>query len=71
MAGKMRVRDPAFSEGWGQIVTPLLIETPGGKQKLNCASAKGPELQKNEKALSAMPGYRTFSRLKNYRTINY
>ena len=38
---KMRKRDELLSQGWGQIVTPLLIETPGGKQKLNCASAKG------------------------------
>lgn len=27
---KMRARDEALSEGWGQIVTPLEIETPGG-----------------------------------------
>ena len=38
---KMRKRDEQLSQGWGQIVTPLLIETPGGKQKLNCASTKG------------------------------
>lgn len=38
---KMRARDPALSEGWGQIVTPLSIETPGGKQNLNCASTEG------------------------------
>lgn len=24
---KMRVRDPALSEGWGHIVTPLSIES--------------------------------------------
>lgn len=38
---KMRLRDPALSEGWGQIVTPLSIETPGGKQNLNCATTEG------------------------------
>ncbi len=38
---KMRVRDPALSEGWGQIVTPLSIETSGGKQNLNCATTEG------------------------------
>ena len=38
---KMRMRDRELSKGWGQIVTPLPIETAGGKQKLNCADAKG------------------------------
>ncbi len=38
---KMRKRDELLSQGWGQIVTPLLIETTGGKQKLNCANAQG------------------------------
>jgi hypothetical protein len=38
---KMRIRDSQLSEGWGQIVTPLSVETLGGKQKLNCANAKG------------------------------
>ena len=38
---KMRKRDSQLSEGWGQIVTPLSIETLGGKQKLNCANAHG------------------------------
>jgi hypothetical protein len=38
---KMRKRDEQFSQGWGQIVTPLLVETAGGKQKLNCANAQG------------------------------
>lgn len=37
---KMRKRDESLSEGWGQLVTPLLVDTPGGKQKLNCANAK-------------------------------
>jgi len=38
---KMRKRDEELSKGWGQIVTPLSVNTIGGKQKLNCASAKG------------------------------
>ena len=38
---KMRKRDELLSQGWGQLVTPLLVDTPGGKQKLNCANAKG------------------------------
>ena len=38
---KIRKRDLQLSEGWGQIVTPLSVETAGGKQKLNCANAKG------------------------------
>ena len=38
---KMRQRDPELAKGWGQIVTPLAIQTAGGKQKMNCASAQG------------------------------
>ncbi|MCK5852842.1 Bro-N domain-containing protein [bacterium] len=38
---KMRNRDQELGEGWGQIVTPLSIETGGGKQKLNCANTEG------------------------------
>jgi DNA-damage-inducible protein D len=38
---KMKKRDAQLSEGWGQFVTPLSIETMGGKQKLNCANAQG------------------------------
>lgn len=38
---KMRKRDELLSQGWGQLVTPLLVETAGGKQKLNCANAQG------------------------------
>ena len=38
---KMRKRDEQLSQGWGQIVTPLLVETAGGKQKINCANAQG------------------------------
>lgn len=38
---KMRLRDNELSQGWGQIVTPLRIETEGGIQKLNCANTEG------------------------------
>ena len=38
---KMRKRDPQLAEGWGQIVTPLSIQTAGGKQKVNFADTKG------------------------------
>ena len=37
----MRRRDEGFNEGWGQIATPLEIDTSGGKQKVNCVSTKG------------------------------
>jgi DNA-damage-inducible protein D len=37
----MRRRDESFNEGWGQFATPLLIDTIGGKQKINCVSLKG------------------------------
>lgn len=38
---KMRKRDEELTKGWGQIVTPLWLETSGGKQKLNCANTEG------------------------------
>ncbi len=38
---KFRHRDEELSKGWGQIVTPLLIDTEGGAQKLNCANTEG------------------------------
>lgn len=38
---KMRIRDKALAQGWGQIVTPLLIKTAGGSQKINCANTEG------------------------------
>lgn len=37
----MRRRDPELKKGWGQIATPLSIDTPGGKQKMNCANTEG------------------------------
>ena len=38
---KMKKRDPQLAEGWGQIVTPLSLQTAGGKQHVNCASLEG------------------------------
>lgn len=38
---KLRKRDIELSEGWGQIVTPLKMQTAGGPQKVNCADIKG------------------------------
>ncbi|MEK6646440.1 MAG: Bro-N domain-containing protein [Candidatus Firestonebacteria bacterium] len=37
----MRRRDPELAKGWGQIATPLSVETSGGMQKLNCANTEG------------------------------
>ena len=37
----MRRRDKELSKGWGQIATPLAIDTVGGLQKLNCANTEG------------------------------
>ncbi|MBU3942579.1 Bro-N domain-containing protein [Patescibacteria group bacterium] len=37
----MRRRDSELNKGWGQIATPLYVNTAGGKQKLNCANAEG------------------------------
>lgn len=33
---KLRKRDPEINKGWGQIVTPLSVDTEGGKQRINC-----------------------------------
>lgn len=38
---KMKKRDSMLAQGWGQIVTPLSVQTAGGKQKLNCADTQG------------------------------
>lgn len=38
---KMRIRDDQLEEGWGQIVTPLSVQTSGGPQSLNCANTEG------------------------------
>lgn len=37
----LRRRDKELAKGWGQIATPLWIETEGGKQKVNCANTEG------------------------------
>lgn len=37
----LRRRDEQFSEGWGQIATPLPFKTNGGMQKINCADTQG------------------------------
>jgi hypothetical protein len=37
----MRRRDKELSKGWGQIATPLWIETERGKQKIDCANTEG------------------------------
>jgi len=37
----MRRRDEELSKGWGQIATPLAIQTEGGSQKINCANTEG------------------------------
>lgn len=37
----MRRRDPELNKGWGQIATPLVFDTAGGKQKINCANVEG------------------------------
>ena len=38
---KMKKRDPELARGWGQIVTPLSVQTAGGKQRVNCATQQG------------------------------
>ena len=38
---KMRKRDEELGKGWGQIVTPLSVQTAGGKQKTNFANPQG------------------------------
>ena len=37
----MHRRDKELAKGWGQMAIPLLIETSGSKQKLNCANTEG------------------------------
>ena len=37
----MRRRDEELFKGWGQIATPLKIETAGGVQSINCANTEG------------------------------
>ncbi len=37
----MRRRDKELSKGWGQIATPLSVQTAGGLQRMNCANTEG------------------------------
>ena len=37
----LKKRDPQLEKGGVKISTPLLIDTAGGKQKLNCANTEG------------------------------
>ncbi|MBN1283297.1 MAG: phage antirepressor protein [Proteobacteria bacterium] len=38
---KIRIRDKELAKGYGQIVHTLLIQTEGGKQRVNCANTEG------------------------------
>jgi hypothetical protein len=38
---RMRQRDEELAKGWVQFVPTLAVDTPGGKQKMGCANAKG------------------------------
>ena len=38
---KMRRREPELAKGWGQIVHPLVVRTPGGPRKENFADLEG------------------------------
>lgn len=38
---KIRLRDKELAQGWGQLVTPLRLETEGGVQRANCANTEG------------------------------
>ena len=35
---KMRKHDAELANGWGQIATPLSVQTRGGPQRMNCAN---------------------------------
>ena len=37
----LRRRDQELAKGWGQIATPLRVETAGGAQRVNCANTEG------------------------------
>ncbi|MFH1721425.1 MAG: Bro-N domain-containing protein [Candidatus Altiarchaeota archaeon] len=38
---KMRQRDEPLSQGWVQLAPTLSVDTPGGKQKMNCVKTRG------------------------------
>ena len=37
----LRRRDKELAKGWGQIATPLRVQTEGGAQRVNCANTEG------------------------------
>lgn len=38
---RMKLRDPELAKGWVQIVPTLVVQTPGGPQRMKCANVKG------------------------------
>lgn len=38
---RMKLRDPELAKGWVQIVPTLVVQTPGGPQRMRCANVKG------------------------------
>lgn len=38
---RMKLRDAELAKGWVQFVPTLAVQTPGGRQRMNCANAKG------------------------------
>jgi DNA-damage-inducible protein D len=38
---RMKQRDPDLGKGWVRIILTLLIDTSGGKQKMNCVNTEG------------------------------
>ena len=38
---RMKQRDAELAKGWVQFVPTLAVQTPGGRQRMNCANAKG------------------------------
>ena len=38
---RMKQRDSELAKGWVQIVPTLVVQTSGGKQRMNCANVKG------------------------------
>ena len=38
---RMKLRDAELAKGWVQIVPTLIVQTPGGPQRMKCASVKG------------------------------
>ena len=50
---KMKLRDEELSKGWGQIVTPLKIETKGGPQEMRVfLELSNPSHQKKQNLLN-------------------